>query len=1020
MSPSVRGPRRHLTPAHGFPRVVGGFPPIPTETPATTGTEPAREDREAVINESAESKALPLIYGLRKVGALWHVIAGKGDNLVVQYLIGSGPLEDIVSQTFDGYDSGSLPAGVSFEEHLGAKSPLPSVSAILASTIPSYPHRHPGVAHVVAEFSGQSELWGSIPEWQGVVKGRKDVYDPRLDTTPGADPTNPLYQAYTTNPVLIAAHAKTDMDAGLFPVARVNWDRIALLASRVRYTASAAFTEPGSPSEIIGGFLACFQLYEVWDRGDWYVGGDTFQAPVAIIDVGNLAAREVDRVRVPAWEETTLGADEVPEVVEVQYPEPLRQWENYAQRYPAALGRADLNAILSIQAPYITDASQAARLAEEVYWQRRRCRRFRAETLRHLYPLERGDIVDARVPGTDSERAAIAFDGIDGIAEVEAAGLDLTGSATVEARVRVPAATAAEQVLVDRYGTGYGYGLAVSATGYLVARYGSAEVTTACMIADGVWHHVALVNEASKKLKVYVDCALVAFVAAVAGAAAGTDWTSLGARHGGSLPAAAEVEEVRLWSTARTAEELEQWAWRSDVPGAATGLVACWRADEGTGLVLTDQAPAGNDMDLDGGALWVEHGEQLRVVNVSPKPDGGIDLELAELSAQSYATATVLSAGDDEVDRVDTYGGTSTPDPSAAPSPAENLVLTVIKRIGVLGAKPFAIKVHWDPSPSGFVRGYEVTLTVDGDTTIVGQYARHATECLIEVLHPELEHTVTVYAVATGDTRSSGISDSVTPGTLELTVSLDLVEWFLVRAPIQMHEDTNQLAHDGLELAWSVADDTVPTSIKRFEIYTDGILAATYAATAGNAVIEAGSRWGSGLNTGNTIGGVLGAAYISAVEVAAVLFDGRMVVSAPVAPSEASWSPDRFLSVLPEDDLASVNPADGGHSLHPAAGASPTDGMFYHYDDSHWQQKIENNGFADDDAGWQAYGGGTPWYYLDITFEHEHLADPIITLGGKTPQVYWCDNVTTTGFRLYAIDGVCVACRCYWESRDPL
>lgn len=1016
---------------HDFPRVIG-YPPAQTVEPAAGGSvsEPPREPRETTINESAEDKALPLIYGERKVGGLYHVIGSAGDSLVVQYLVGSGPLQAFVSWTLNGYDSGSLPSGVNTETFLGAVSPLPSVSTLIQTAVPGYPYKHPGVAQVVASYGGQSEFWGGIAEFLAIVRGRRDIYDPRLDVTPGADPTNPAYQAYTTNPALIAAHMKTGRDAGGFPVERVTWDRIAsradwfakLIDGQPRYSGSAVITERANLPQAIGGFLACFMAYEVWDRGQWYVGVDGYSAPVAVLGRLNLVAREVNGTPVPAFEETALGPDEVPEAVVVSYPEPKRGWEMMTQTFPPALPASTVNAALEIQAAAITDASQAARLAEETFWQRRRSRRFRAESLRHLYALERGDIVDALVPGLGLERNCVAFDGVDGIAEVEAAGLELTGSATVELRARVPAATGVKQILVDRYGTGYGYALLVNETGYLEVRYGGTSVVTDYMIADGVRHHIALVNEAGKKLKVFVDCALIAFAAADAGAAAGTDWTSIGARHGGLFPAAAEIEEVRLWSVARTPEELEAFAWRSDVPETATGLVACWSADEGSGVILLDQAAAENDLELDGGTSWVEHGEQIRVQNVVPKPDGGIDLEFAELGAQSFATATVLSTGDEEVDRVTDAETITRPDPAQAPSPPSNLVLTVIKRIAV-GVKPFAIKVQWDASPSGFVRGYEVTLDIedDAETHIVGQYARHATECLIEVIDPAKIHAVTVYAVAAGDVRSTGVSDAVTPGALALTIAITDAHWFYVRAPIQEHDTTNGGMHDGIDVAWSVSDDTTPSSIQRIEVYQGyggSMVLVGYAAdpTWGYAVVEGGNRWGGGLNSGNLIGGISG---LHDVQLVAVLVDGRMVVSSIVAATEHDDSPfDGLGPALPTDALASVNPADSGHSLHPAIDASPPEGGFYHYSSAHWKDPVKNNGTVGTDGWSDPDGNGDR--YIDITFAYTHkVSRPYITLGATTPNNYWTSDWSATGFRLWAGDPN-IAVGCDWMSEDPL
>jgi len=57
---------------------------------------------------------------------------------------------------------------------------------------------------------------------------KNDIYDPRLDSSPGNDPTNASYKAYTTNPILIAANYLTDAQVGMaLSLARIDWLSIA-------------------------------------------------------------------------------------------------------------------------------------------------------------------------------------------------------------------------------------------------------------------------------------------------------------------------------------------------------------------------------------------------------------------------------------------------------------------------------------------------------------------------------------------------------------------------------------------------------------------------------------------------------------------------------------------------------------------------------------------------------------------------------------------------------------------------
>lgn len=114
-----------------------------------------------------------------------------------------------------------------------------STQAAAAELIEHYPgdwettspssHRLRGLAYVVFRFkltTKSEKLWAGGPP-QSIrikVKGKK-VYDPRLDTSPGANPTNPSYIAWSDNSVLCAAdYMRSFMN---IDAARFDWSWIA-------------------------------------------------------------------------------------------------------------------------------------------------------------------------------------------------------------------------------------------------------------------------------------------------------------------------------------------------------------------------------------------------------------------------------------------------------------------------------------------------------------------------------------------------------------------------------------------------------------------------------------------------------------------------------------------------------------------------------------------------------------------------------------------------------------------------
>ena len=110
--------------------------------------------------------------------------------------------------TLDG--SGNVTAGsfvgkASVRKYTGTSTQ--TVDSILNAAITEWDsdHRGRGIAYLALRYTFDQEVYrNGKPDVTCIVQGKK-CYDPRLDTSPGANPTNATYAAYTTNPALCLA-----------------------------------------------------------------------------------------------------------------------------------------------------------------------------------------------------------------------------------------------------------------------------------------------------------------------------------------------------------------------------------------------------------------------------------------------------------------------------------------------------------------------------------------------------------------------------------------------------------------------------------------------------------------------------------------------------------------------------------------------------------------------------------------------------------------------------------------------
>jgi hypothetical protein len=141
------------------------------------------------------------------------------------------------------------------------------------------------------------------------------------------------------------------------------------------------------------------------------------------------------------------------------------------------------------------------------------------------------------------------------------------------------------------------------------------------VIADGLWHHLAVVFERRGSLRLVQDGILTGSLDITD---LGSLDTSLGlcigqdGRRGLPDFAPVRVSEVRMWKAALTGPVLRGWMFRSATPDHPNwdALAGYWRMDDGEGTRITDAGPAGAHGEVIGNdPRWIRHDAFVEVLD---------------------------------------------------------------------------------------------------------------------------------------------------------------------------------------------------------------------------------------------------------------------------------------------------------------------------------------------------------------------------------------------------------------------
>jgi hypothetical protein len=213
-----------------------------------------------------------------------------------------------------------------------------------------------------------------------------------------------------------------------------------------------------------------------------------------------------------------------------------------------------------------------------------------------------------------AQNNAVVFDGVNDFVDLgNSSLLNANTIRTMECWVKFNSLATDQEILSKSLG---GNGIELLLFGGNLAAYYMNGANTSYItysgssLVTGRWYHIATAWDGTKEnIKLYVNGASVGTLTHVG------NITSSGISNAASSfkigqwsdptgrPLNGTVDEVRIWSVNRTATQLKQRMY--NVPANSTGLVAYYKANEGTGTTLTNStANAGLNGTLTNGPTW--------------------------------------------------------------------------------------------------------------------------------------------------------------------------------------------------------------------------------------------------------------------------------------------------------------------------------------------------------------------------------------------------------------------------------
>ena len=201
----------------------------------------------------------------------------------------------------------------------------------------------------------------------------------------------------------------------------------------------------------------------------------------------------------------------------------------------------------------------------------------------------------------------LSFDGDDFVLVADHPSLQMSNKVTMEAWINPTGSGTGSQIILNKEGE-YELGI-IADTGEILVAIAQSDDTwawryTGQHVAAGEWSHVAVAYDGvAGEAKTYINGQLVDIYSqsGAIGDAYPTfnDLTIGGRGNDADERFEGQIDDVRLWSTARTQGEVQAYL-DGQLSGGEVGLVGNWRLDEAAGGTVLDQSAFGNDGVLGG------------------------------------------------------------------------------------------------------------------------------------------------------------------------------------------------------------------------------------------------------------------------------------------------------------------------------------------------------------------------------------------------------------------------------------
>lgn len=249
-----------------------------------------------------------------------------------------------------------------------------SADTLLASHFPTMfgGSRGRGISKLGVTFKFDSDLYKGIPNIGATYQGKR-CYDPRLDTSPGANPTNTSYIRWTRNPTLCLIDYLMSGNGGDYPTVEIEWS-LAVIAANA---CDAAVSVPGAltqPRYSCNGLIFTTEVFTenvktftnamlgrcAYRDGKWRIYAGGWQTPTFTINksdwISGLAIR---------FEQ---GKKKRFNMMRTWFVDPLREWQRvecnprFNLTYQAADGNEQIPA--ETDQPLCTEEYEAQRKGE--------------------------------------------------------------------------------------------------------------------------------------------------------------------------------------------------------------------------------------------------------------------------------------------------------------------------------------------------------------------------------------------------------------------------------------------------------------------------------------------------------------------------------------------------------------------------------------------------------------------------------------------------------------------------------